>query len=75
MNKNSCFEKMTRTSVEPPDRGKPPLNSSESGIPSTVISSRMGGSKGGIIENKNTTFEQLVADEKKTEISWSEMEN
>ena len=68
MNKKSWFERMTRTSVEPPD-------SSESVIPSTVISSRMGGSKGGIIENKNTTFEQLVADEKKTEISWSEMEN
>ena len=57
---------MTRTSVEPPDRGKPPpLNSSESVIPSTVTSSGMGGSEGGIIEKKNRTFEQIVADEKK----------
>ena len=66
MNKNSWFEKMTRTSVEPPDRGKhSPLNSSESVIPSTVTSSGMGGSEGGIIEKKNRTFEQIVADEKK----------
>ena len=56
---------MTGT-VEPPDRGKySHLNSSESEVPSTVTSSGMEGSGGGMIEKKNRSFEQIVADEKK----------